>query len=42
MLLDDEVNENNSHNFFMIDTEKLFDRDTTEHTFEEKLYLELN
>lgn len=39
---DDEVNENNSHNFFMIDTEKLFDRDTTEHTFEEKLYLELN
>ena len=39
---DDEVNENNTYNFFMIDTEEMQMLDITEHFFNEQLYSEIN
>ncbi len=39
---DDEVNENNIYNFFMVDTDKLLELDQEKHTFEINDYLELN
>ena len=39
---DDEVNENNTYNFFMIDTEEMQKLDITEHFFNEQLYSEIN
>jgi len=38
---DDEINESNTYNFFMIDTAKLKKLDSSEHTFNESLYLEI-
>ncbi len=38
---DDEINENNNYNFFMIDTETLLNKDINEHNFNINLYLEL-
>ena len=39
---DDEYNSRNRHNFFLIDTNKLLEKDAEEHTFKQELYLELN
>ncbi len=39
---DDEVNKDNNYNFFMIDTDKLFEIDKLKHNFEINDYLELN
>ncbi len=39
---DDEVNKDNNHNFFMIDTKKLLEIDDLKHNFEKSDYLELN
>lgn len=38
---DDEVNENNYYNFFMIDTDTLLGLDIEEHLYDSSLYLEL-
>lgn len=38
---DDEVNDNNTYNFFMIDTDDLLNKDTLKHNFNKELYLEL-
>lgn len=38
---DDEVNLNNTYNFFMLNTEELLQKDTKEHTFNIDNYLEL-
>lgn len=39
---DDEVNNYNSYNFFLITTDKLISKDVKEHNFKKELYLELN
>lgn len=39
---DDENNTYNRSNFFLIDTNKLYELDTSEHTFNKEVYLELN
>ena len=38
---DDEVNRYNRNNFFLIDTNKLYELDTSEHTFNKEYYKEL-
>lgn len=39
---DDEINSNNNHNFFMIDTNDLLDKDKKEHNFNKELFIEFN
>lgn len=39
---DDEINENNTYNFFMINTEDMQKLDITEHYFNDQLYTEIN
>ena len=38
---DDEVNNKTTHYFFLIDTEELLEKDKTDHSFNQELYLEL-
>lgn len=38
---DDEVNNKTTYYFFLIDTEELLDKDKTDHSFNQELYLEL-
>lgn len=38
---DDEINQNNTYNFFMLNTEELLQKDTKDHTFNLNDYLEL-
>ena len=37
---DDEVNKNNTSNFFMIDTKKLFELDKEKHNFNKEFFIE--
>ena len=42
LIVDDEVNKYNQHNFYMITTDELFKKDKEEHDFNVSDYLELN